>query len=161
MTFLNNKNQTQPANVEVSNSVCFFVFWSFNTKILWVFKILMKVKFLLRRRLLCKRIGQDIIVIKHNHQALMLGGRPEIYCLMPETSYLGNAERDFLHLPRVSHDSCTASTLKRPCAIFWHGGMSDESLCKRIVLIVYSFIFLKRIVRTVLVSFWCCNETYV
>ena len=34
--------------------------------------------------------------------------------------------QEFLHHPRMSFDSCAVPTIKRPCAIFWHGGMSIE-----------------------------------
>ena len=48
--------------------------------------------------------------------------------LVPEAPKKRNVDgvKNFLHLPRMSLDSCMAPTIKWLCAIFYHGGMSDK-----------------------------------
>ena len=41
--------------------------------------------------------------------------------------------REFLQLSRLSLDSCAVPAIKRPCAIFWLGGISDKLQTRKYV----------------------------
>ena len=49
-------------------------------------------------------------------------------CLRHPIKGMSTGSSIFLHLPRVSFDSCLAPTTEWPCAIFWHNRKSDK-LC--------------------------------
>ena len=51
-----------------------------------------------------------------------------VHCSVPEVPHQWNADgvKYFRHLLHINLYSCMAPTIEQPCAIFWHGGMSDK-----------------------------------